>query len=500
MSVIKYTALLLVLVASVIAQDCRISVQQQQRTSYRQNGVVFSVYDVRLRNDGSSSVSQAALRVSPAFDSSWEVVKSGDNYQLPAWRATSAIAPGAVHQFGYIIKSASPAQITIVSCGGQNVVVNPTAAPTTRPSSASTTAPTTRPASPTTAPATAAPATSAPATQRPTTASTTKAPATARPTTVPSTRRPTTVPTTKAPATTRPTTKAATTAPTTRPTTRPTTASTTKAPTNPTNSPSAGGKVCPTGTWWQPAPLTTWQWVISTTPDTSLDVQMYDIDLFSASPATIKALHDAGRAVICYFSTQYEDWRPDAKAFPSSALGNNLDDWKGEKWVDIRNSGLRNVMKARLDLAASKGCDGVEPDNVDGYKANTGFPLTAANQLEYNKFLAAEAHARGLSIGLKNDLSQVVDLQPHFDWAINEECYQYNECPRIKPFIDNNKAVFSCEYKGSGSTICPYMNGLKYSSLIKELKLDNNIKAQCCTYLPGGCSTKASYRCVSQAQ
>ena len=38
------------------------------------------------------------------------------------------------------------------------------------------------------------------------------------------------------------------------------------------------------------------------------------------------------------------------------------------------------------------------------------FSLTAADQLDYNRFLAEQAHQRGLAIGLKNDLDQVASL------------------------------------------------------------------------------------------
>lgn len=58
-------------------------------------------------------------------------------------------------------------------------------------------------------------------------------------------------------------------------------------------------------------------------------------------------------------------------------------------------------MSARLDLAVQKHCDGVEPDNVDGYSNDTAFNLTAANQLVYNGWLAEAAHARSLSVSLK---------------------------------------------------------------------------------------------------
>jgi hypothetical protein len=54
----------------------------------------------------------------------------------------------------------------------------------------------------------------------------------------------------------------------------------------------------------------------------------------------------------------------------------------------------------------------------------------AADQIRYNTFLANAAHARGLSVGLKNDLDQVKTLQPLFDWALNEECVRYNDARR----------------------------------------------------------------------
>lgn len=46
-------------------------------------------------------------------------------------------------------------------------------------------------------------------------------------------------------------------------------------------------------------------------------------------------------------------------------------------------------MGRRLDKAVSRGCDGVEPDNVDGYTNHNGLGLTAADQLSYNKWLAS---------------------------------------------------------------------------------------------------------------
>lgn len=230
----------------------------------------------------------------------------------------------------------------------------------------------------------------------------------------------------------------------------------------------------PAASWWQPVPGTSWQWQLSGTIDTSFDVQMYDIDLFDAPQSVIDQLHAAGRTVICYFSAgSWEDWRPDAGDFPPAVLGNPLEGWPGEKWLDIRQvDTLAPLMRARLDLAVSKQCDGVEPDNVDGYANATGFPLTAADQLTYNRFLASEAHARGLSIGLKNDLDQIPDLLPDFDWALNEECFTYGECSLLTPFVQTNKAVFGVEYDLNTADFCPQANAMNFDFLKKHWALD----------------------------
>jgi hypothetical protein len=235
---------------------------------------------------------------------------------------------------------------------------------------------------------------------------------------------------------------------------------------SPSPTPSAG--------WWQPAPGTSWQWQLTETIDTSLNVQMYDIDLFEAPQETINSLHADGRVVICYFSAgSWEDWRPDAADFPAEVIGDPLEGWPGEKWLDIRRLDLlAPIMQARLDLAVQKGCDGVEPDNVDGYANQTGFPLSASDQLTYNTWLAEQAHMRSLSIGLKNDLEQVGDLLPLFDWALNEECFTYSECELLSPFIESNKAVFGVEYELEAADFCPQANAMHFSFLKKNWELD----------------------------
>jgi hypothetical protein len=226
--------------------------------------------------------------------------------------------------------------------------------------------------------------------------------------------------------------------------------------------------------WWIPPPATSWQWQLTGKIDLTVGASMYDLDLNDTPAATVAALHAGGRRAVCYVSAgTWEEWRPDASRFPTAVLGSVVDGWPDERWLDIRRIDLLGpVMEARLDLCRDKGFDGVEPDNVDGYANRPGFPLTAADQLRYNRWFAQAAHARGLSVGLKNDLDQVKDLVDSFDWAINEQCFEYKECDMLKPFVAAGKAVFHVEYKLATSAFCTQAIALGFNSMRKRLSLD----------------------------
>jgi hypothetical protein len=224
---------------------------------------------------------------------------------------------------------------------------------------------------------------------------------------------------------------------------------------------------------WQPKPGVSWQWQLSGTVDTSVDAQVYDIDGTENSAAVVARLHAAGRKVICYLNAgAYESFRADANRYPAAIIGQS-NGWPGERWLDIRQlSVLRPILADRFKACAQKGFDGIEPDNVDGYRNDTGFPLTAADQLAFNRMLADLAHADGLAVGLKNDLDQIPQLVADFDFAVNEQCAEYSECDALKPFIDAHKAVFHVEYNLPLSEFCPETTKLGLSSLRKNLSLD----------------------------
>jgi len=223
--------------------------------------------------------------------------------------------------------------------------------------------------------------------------------------------------------------------------------------------------------WWKPATGLTWQLQYTGKLDTTVAAQVYDIDGADATMAQVTSLHQAGRKVICYVDAgSYENWRTDAAAFPATVRGKALDGWAGEQWLDIRNwTALRPILAARFTTCKDKGFDAVDPDNMDGYSNNSGFALAAADQLKYNQRVAELAHSMGLAVGLKNDLEQVAQLQPYFDFAVNESCMQWKECGMLRPFTKAGKPVFHVEYAAAR---CPTPAALNFSSVRKNLKLD----------------------------
>jgi uncharacterized protein (TIGR03437 family) len=225
---------------------------------------------------------------------------------------------------------------------------------------------------------------------------------------------------------------------------------------------------------WIPQQNTSWQWQLTGAVDLSVDAEMYDIDLFDNEASVVAALHARGRKAVCYVSVgTFEPWRPDAARFPEAIKGRALADFPDERWLDIRRWDLLGpIMEARFDMCRAKGFDAVEPDNVDAYTNRSGFPLSGQDQINYNRRIAEAAHARGLSVGLKNDLDQIPELLPYFDWALNEQCFQYRECEALGAFVRAGKAVFTVEYEIRPEAFCSQANAMNFNSLHKNYDLD----------------------------
>jgi hypothetical protein len=225
---------------------------------------------------------------------------------------------------------------------------------------------------------------------------------------------------------------------------------------------------------WQPKPTTAaWQWQLQGRIDTSVDARVYEVDGFEAPARTVARLHRQGRKVICYLDVgSWESYRPDADRFPESVLGRAYERYPDERWLDVRRVDLlAPILRQRFDLCRRKGFDAVEPDNIAGFENKTGFPLTAADQLRFNRWVAREVHRRGMSVALKNDPGQVEQLVRRFDFAVVEECFAYDECGAFSPFVAAGKAVFVAEYEEPLAAICGQAERLRFSVIRKDYDL-----------------------------
>ncbi len=211
---------------------------------------------------------------------------------------------------------------------------------------------------------------------------------------------------------------------------------------------------------------------------------VYDIDGQMNSESTVRALQARGKRVICYFDAGvYESYRPDAGQFPSSVIGNPDEGWDNSWWLDIRQIAvLEPIMRARIEECRAKGFDAVEPDEIDGYSNDSGFPLTAADQLAYNRAIATWVHDAGLSVGLKGDIDQAVDLVSSFDWTLNEECFRYDECDLLNAFVEADKAVWIAEYRATDLTAedCAEAGRNRWNAARYELGLPSDGGRQPC--------------------
>lgn len=227
--------------------------------------------------------------------------------------------------------------------------------------------------------------------------------------------------------------------------------------------------------------------------------RVFDIDLYedgrisgndhTVNTAAVDAIHRRGGHAICYVSAgTAERFRPDYGKYVrfDRRIGHRLlgkpfsDRFSNEYWVTINNGrGQRDFvlhrLAARTRKCADAGFDAIEYDVVDAYAQGqrvTGWRISGRTQLSFNKALARIAHRNGLSVGLKNDLGQVAKLEPLFDFALNEQCFQYSECtnnpsPGYRAFTRAGKAVFQVEYRIPPSRYCARAHRLGFSSIKK---------------------------------
>jgi hypothetical protein len=234
-------------------------------------------------------------------------------------------------------------------------------------------------------------------------------------------------------------------------------------------------------TWWKPTtdkPIA-WHWQLSQDfaypRDVIPGVTVYDIDGENTSAATVAQLHAMGPniKVICYIDAGvFEDYRSDASSFPPEVIGSPDDSWDGSNWLDIRRIDiLKPIMENRIkNWCKAKGFDAVEPDETEVWSNDSGFNITKAQNNAYNIMIADLVHKYGMSVGLKGNTTETGELVNYFDWTLNEECWQYNECDQIQnSFIAKGKAAFNIEYQATPN--CAKANQWHMNSAQRDLNL-----------------------------
>jgi hypothetical protein len=216
-----------------------------------------------------------------------------------------------------------------------------------------------------------------------------------------------------------------------------------------------------------------WQYQLQGSIDRSNAARVFDVDGEGTPAATVRALERDGRYVVCYLSAgTYESFRSDSRRFPARVRGRAVEGFGNERWLDIRRLDLvAPVLRARMRTCARKGFDAVEPDNVDGYDNPTGFPLRRSDALRFTRWLARTAHGLGLAVGLKNGTGLVSALAGRFDFAVVEQCLQYDECDRYRPFTRRGKPIYEVEYEGTPASVCPRARALGLNTILKDVDL-----------------------------
>ena len=175
----------------------------------------------------------------------------------------------------------------------------------------------------------------------------------------------------------------------------------------------------------------------------------------------------AGLYNICYVNAfqvqpgEQGQWAADLLL--RDAKGNLVidEDW-GEPLLDLRTADKRTRIAAKvngwIDGCAAKGYRAIEPDNYDSYTRSKNL-LTAGQAKAYLTLLATHAHSKNLAIGQKNTVELAgARTAVGLDFAVAEECGQYDECADYVDAFGNNVIVI--EYTDSGRrTACSQYGG-----------------------------------------
>lgn len=247
----------------------------------------------------------------------------------------------------------------------------------------------------------------------------------------------------------------------------------------PTPTPTTGIKLPPTG-------LMSWDWQIGASSDSAISVpagaKLIDLDGFNTSAAKVAELKSKGYYTVCYINAgSWESYRPDASKYPDYLKIQQDPDWAGEYFLDVTDvfksgSALAPILQARFKMCKDKGFDALEPDNLQNDENVSGGRVTTQQQIDFNGWVADQAHAAGLAVFQKNGPDKILlkdrtgkMMVEKFDGILNEECQQYSECGPLAEYTKRGKLALNVEY--STALNCATYTSLGVSAMKRDLGL-----------------------------
>jgi hypothetical protein len=189
----------------------------------------------------------------------------------------------------------------------------------------------------------------------------------------------------------------------------------------------------------------------------------YFADGIGFTTAQLNSIKSEGHTLICMITAGvYTSNDPDAGDFNAGDIGNQSGS-TNEYWLDTRSANVRAIMERRLDMAKSKGCDGVMWDQTDGYLNTSGFPLNQTTAIDYARFLAMATHDRKMVVSLANTGLLAADLVDYFDLVSADGCYASGTCSRYEPFAAKKKPVAVAESSAFSSALCDQARASAYT-------------------------------------
>lgn len=235
---------------------------------------------------------------------------------------------------------------------------------------------------------------------------------------------------------------------------------------------------------WIPAQGLSWQYQLDGVINTQVDADVYTIDL-SYARSDVEEIKALNKFAVCSFSAgTNEDFRFDSADIPDAIQGEFYDEFGSERVLNIRAlESLKPIMEARLDDCVDKGFDGVLLEKVSLFdhtsiaERGTSFNIEQAENVRYIQWFAAEAHKRGLALGLKDGVGLVNRVLDDIDFMVADSCFASDWCADAAVVTDANKPVFMVEFAENQvelEAMCQTANTYQFSGILRDYQVDGN--------------------------